>query len=76
MQIYGESLCSDVPYKTLLLSVSDSAAAVVVEMLQKYGKYREDPADFCLVQVSPAALPEATGGVRPAFGGTFWLRCC
>ena len=63
------------PYKTLLLSVSDSAAAVVVEMLQKYGKYREDPADFCLVQVS-SALPDATGGVCAMFGGTFWLRCC
>ncbi|XP_037088487.1 afadin-like [Pollicipes pollicipes] len=51
LKIYGESLCSDVPYKTLLLSINDSAASVVVEMLQKYGKYREDPADYCLVQV-------------------------
>ena len=40
------------PYKTLLLSVTDTAAAVVVEMLQKYGRYREDPAYYCLVQVS------------------------
>lgn len=50
-QIYGESLCSDVPYKTLLLSISDCAAAVVREMLQKYGKYREEPSQYCLVQV-------------------------
>ena len=51
-QIYGESLCQDVPYKTLLLSVRDTAALVVKEMLDKYGLYREDPNAYCLVQVS------------------------
>ncbi|KAF0312637.1 Afadin [Amphibalanus amphitrite] len=56
LKIYGESLCSDVPYKTLLLSVTDTAAAVVQEMLQKYGRYREDPNNYCLVQVSDSQL--------------------
>jgi afadin len=37
LKIYGESLCKDVPYKTLLLSVRDTAAQVVLEMLEKYG---------------------------------------
>ena len=52
LKIYGESLCRDVPYKTLLLSVRDPAHHVVREMLAKYGLDREtDPHAFCLVQV-------------------------
>ena len=52
LKIYGESLCRDVPYKTLLLSVRDTAQQVVKEMLTKYGLDREtDPHNFCLVQV-------------------------
>ncbi|XP_022118959.2 afadin isoform X3 [Pieris rapae] len=51
LKIYGSSLCPDVPYKTLLLSVGDSAAAVLREMLDKYGLSRHEPAQYCLVQV-------------------------
>ncbi|XP_045513951.1 afadin isoform X3 [Pieris brassicae] len=51
LKIYGSSLCPDVPYKTLLLSVGDSAAAVLREMLDKYGLSRHEPAHYCLVQV-------------------------
>lgn len=52
LKIYGESLCPDVPYKTLLLSVRDTAQQVVKEMLAKYGLDREtDPHNYCLVQV-------------------------
>lgn len=51
LKIYGEALCKDVPYKTLLLSIGDSAAQVVREMLAKYGLDREDPTVYCLVQV-------------------------
>lgn len=52
LKIYGESLCRDVPYKTLLLSVRDPAHHVVREMLAKYGLDKEtDPHAFCLVQV-------------------------
>lgn len=54
-QIYGESLCRDVPYKTLLLSVRETAAYVVREMLDKYALTREDPANYCLVQVTGSA---------------------
>merc|ERR1719328_110584 len=50
LKIYGESLCKDVPYKTLLLSVHDSAAFVVEEMLDKYGIDRKEAGLFCLVQ--------------------------
>uniref|UniRef100_A0A6M2DRG4 Putative actin filament-binding protein afadin n=1 Tax=Xenopsylla cheopis TaxID=163159 RepID=A0A6M2DRG4_XENCH len=52
LKIYGESLCRDVPYKTLLLSVRDCAQAVVREMLTKYGLEKADPMHHCLVQVN------------------------
>ena len=51
LKIYGESLCRDVPYKTLLLSIRDCAQAVVREMLAKYGLDKADPLHYCLVQV-------------------------
>lgn len=51
LKIYGESLCHDVPYKTLLLSIRDCAQAVVREMLTKYGLEKADPLHYCLVQV-------------------------
>lgn len=52
LKIYGESLCRDVPYKTLLLSVRDCASTVVREMLDKYGLTKQDPQQWCLVQVT------------------------
>ncbi|CAH1117411.1 unnamed protein product [Phaedon cochleariae] len=52
LKIYGEALCKDVPYKTLLLSIRDCAGAVVREMLDKYGLSRADPSQWCLVQVT------------------------
>lgn len=57
LKIYGEALCADVPYKTLLLSVRDCASRVVREMLNKYGlEGTEDPLHWCLVQtMQPSA---------------------
>ena len=52
LKIYGEALCKDVPYKTLLLSVHDSAAFVVEEMLDKYGIDKKEANLFCLVQAT------------------------
>ncbi|CAH0727900.1 unnamed protein product, partial [Brenthis ino] len=54
LKIYGSSLCPDVPYKTLLLSVGDTAAGVVREMLDKYALSRHDPHQYCIVQVDAA----------------------
>ncbi|XP_051158699.1 afadin isoform X2 [Leptopilina boulardi] len=51
LKIYGEALCKDVPYKTLLLSVRDSAVQVVREMLSKYN-VQDDPQQYCLVQAN------------------------
>merc|ERR1712226_494039 len=42
LRIYGEALRKDVPYKTLLLSIRDTAANVVLEMLEKYGIDKRD----------------------------------
>ncbi|CAH1388633.1 unnamed protein product [Nezara viridula] len=54
LKIYGEALCRDVPYKTLLLSIGDTAAQVVKEMLMKYGLDKEEPQHYCLLQVNSA----------------------
>lgn len=51
LKIYGNSVNPDVPYKTLLLSVTDTVEHVVRETLEKYGKEKDDPDKFCLVQV-------------------------
>ena len=63
LKIYGEGLCPDVPYKTLLLSVNDPAAFVVEEMLEKYGLDRKDAPAFGLVQVTRAASDEGRNPV-------------
>lgn len=54
MKIYGEALCGDVPYKTLLLSIKDTAASVIREMLVKYGRDQDEANNYCLVQVNSA----------------------
>ncbi|XP_057376791.1 afadin-like isoform X2 [Daphnia carinata] len=69
LKIYGESLCRDVPYKTLLLSVRETAAYVVREMLDKYALTREDPSNYCLVQVTGGTQPTGnnnSGGEPPS----------
>ncbi|OQR70802.1 afadin-like [Tropilaelaps mercedesae] len=59
LRIFGESLNRDVPYKTLLLSIKDSAAHVVREMLDKYALECDEAAaaKYCLVQVFVAHPP-------------------
>lgn len=51
LRIFGETLNKDVPYKTLLLSTRDTAASVVSEILEKYGKDKEESGQYCLVQL-------------------------
>ena len=62
LKIYGEALCKDVPYKTLLLSVHDTAAFVVEEMLDKYGIDKKEAHLFCLVQAYTMPPPAAPQG--------------
>lgn len=65
LKIHGDSLNPDVPYKSLLLSVTDTASYVVREMLDKYGLLKANPRDYCLVQVFNAHAGEIGGGLRP-----------
>jgi len=51
LKIYGNFICPEVPYKTLLLSVTDNAFNVVKETLEKYKLEKENPNDYCLVKV-------------------------
>ncbi|QQP51615.1 Uncharacterized protein FKW44_013035, partial [Caligus rogercresseyi] len=60
LKIYGEALCRDVPYKTLLLSISDSAAYVIEEMLEKYGIDRRSAPGYCLIQAASPTLSMET----------------
>ncbi|CAG0894654.1 unnamed protein product [Cyprideis torosa] len=62
LKIYGESLCREVPYKTLLLSVHDTAINIVQEMLDKYGIPREEAPNYCLVEVQVPDPPPGSGG--------------
>ena len=50
MKIYGDSINSDIPYKTLLLSVNDTTEKVLAETLDKYGLAQEDHRFYLLVQ--------------------------
>lgn len=65
LKIHGDSLNPDIPYKSLLLSVSDTAAYVVKEMLDKYGLTKANPKEYCLVQKFNAQAGEIGGGLRP-----------
>ncbi|XP_069142447.1 uncharacterized protein [Argopecten irradians] len=63
LKIYGDTLKPDIPYKTLLLSTSDTVAGIVKEAMEKYGLENEDTEDFCLVQVIvPPEEQEYHGG--------------
>lgn len=65
LKVHGDSLNPDVPYKSLLLSVTDTASYVVQEMLDKYGLSKSVSPDYCLVQVFNAHAGEIGGGLRP-----------
>ena len=51
LKIYCQMINDSVPYKTLLLSTLDTVAHVVKVALEKYGLEKEDPDDYCLIQV-------------------------
>ena len=51
MRVYADFIAPDIPCKSLLISRSDTASQVVKSALDKYG-IREDPSEFCLIQVT------------------------
>ena len=51
MRIYADSLKPNIPYKTILLSTTDTADFAVAEALEKYGLEKESPRDYCIARV-------------------------
>nr|XP_042117839.1 afadin isoform X5 [Peromyscus maniculatus bairdii] len=51
LRIYADSLKPNIPYKTILLSTTDSADFAVAESLEKYGLEKENPKDYCIARV-------------------------
>ncbi|KAM9234355.1 afadin isoform 3-T3 [Dugong dugon] len=51
LRIYADSLKPNIPYKTILLSTTDTVDFAVVEALEKYGLERESPKDYCIARV-------------------------
>ncbi|TPP59576.1 Afadin [Fasciola gigantica] len=61
LKIYGGQICPEVPYKTLLLSVSDTVADVIRQSLDKYGFEEADPDAYCLVMRTRTSTEVAAG---------------
>lgn len=69
LRIFGETLNKDVPYRTLLLSTRDTAASVVQEILEKYGRDKSEASNYCLVQVVvPHGSTETNAPSDPSVG--------
>ncbi|KAK4475561.1 hypothetical protein MN116_000840, partial [Schistosoma mekongi] len=49
LKIYGGQLFPEIPYKTLLISITDNVAYILRESLNKYGLDDADPDAYCLV---------------------------
>ncbi|KAG8444323.1 hypothetical protein GDO86_009491, partial [Hymenochirus boettgeri] len=51
LRIYADSLKPNLPYKTILLSTSDTTDFAVIESLEKYGLEKENPKEYCIAKV-------------------------
>ncbi|KAM4693859.1 afadin isoform 2-T2 [Discoglossus pictus] len=51
LRIYADSLKPNIPYKTILLSTTNTADFAVVEALEKYGLEKENPKEYCVARV-------------------------
>nr|XP_045015361.1 afadin isoform X12 [Jaculus jaculus] len=51
LRIYADSLKPNIPYKTILLSTTDTVDFAVAEALEKYGLEKENPKDYCIARV-------------------------
>ena len=60
LKIHGESISPSQPTTTVLLSSEDTAEYAVKVALERYHIEKEDPANYCLVQVRDAPLHQAT----------------
>ncbi|XP_026560907.1 afadin isoform X9 [Pseudonaja textilis] len=51
LRIYADSLKPNIPYKTILLSTTDTADFAVIEALEKYSLEKENPKEYCIARV-------------------------
>ncbi|XP_078086240.1 afadin isoform X9 [Mustelus asterias] len=51
LRIYADSLKPNIPYKTILLSTTDTSDFAVAEALDKYGLEKENPKEYCIARV-------------------------
>ncbi|XP_060687640.1 afadin isoform X6 [Hemiscyllium ocellatum] len=51
LRIYADSLKPNIPYKTILLSTTDTSDFAVGEALDKYGLEKENPKEYCIARV-------------------------
>lgn len=72
LKIYGGQICPELPYKTLLLSISDTVADVIRQSLDKYGFEEADPDAYCLVMRTrtSAEMTAGLGGVEEILADT------
>lgn len=59
LRIYADSLKPNIPYKTILLSTTDTADFAVIEALEKYGLEKENPKDYCIARVSEVEVTKS-----------------
>ena len=67
LKIHGESISPSQPTTTVLLSSEDTAEYAVKVALERYHIEKEDPANYCLVQVRdapPSTKPLTAGSCR------------
>ncbi|XP_033113296.1 afadin-like isoform X2 [Anneissia japonica] len=59
LKVYAHTIVPQVPYKSLLVSVDQTAENIIAEALEKYGLQKHNPANYCLVKVTvpPGASP-------------------
>ncbi|XP_078261312.1 afadin isoform X3 [Rhinoraja longicauda] len=65
LRIYADSLKPNIPYKTILLSTTDTSDFAVGEALEKYGLEKENPKEYCIAQVVlPPGVQHSDKGVK------------
>ncbi|XP_053566893.1 afadin [Bombina bombina] len=65
LRIYADSLKPNIPYKTILLSTTDTADFAVIEALEKYGLEKENPKEFCVARVTlPPGAQHSDKGIK------------
>ncbi|XP_078504966.1 afadin isoform X3 [Lissotriton helveticus] len=60
LRIYADSLKPNIPYKTILLSTTDTSDFAVIAALEKYGFEKENHTEFCIACVTHLPVGQQT----------------